>query len=481
MNFNTSCEIVALEWNGHTLTQHQLDCEVDKRAQWIISLGCSRIALLMDNCIEWVLFDLACLKLKVCLFPVPLYFSEQQLSYSLEQSGSEVLICGDSLHHNNPTQPSPFNNVSFLFTLTPTPTIPEGTIKITFTSGSTGNPKGVCLGIESIENVTNDLCQSIQIDNPIHLCLLPLPTLLENIAGVYGPLLANGKVVLAGESERGFSGSKLARPQQLLKLISEVQPNSIILVPELLMLLTMAAQQGWQVPRTLIYIAVGGAKVASELLETARNAGLPVYQGYGLSECSSVVAINRPNTPTSNSVGHLLPNQDVIIKNSEIIVKKNLFLGYVNDPQSFFPSEVKTGDLGYFEQEKLVINGRIKNLIINSFGRNISPEWIESTIMTTGCFSHVIVYGDSQPVCIALLVLLKEQNHQFIQQALDNVNASLPDYGQVKAWTIIPSLLTTPDLLTSTGKIKRDVIFEHYNAEINALYNNFEPKSLGIE
>lgn len=474
MRFNTSSEQVALEYHDQHLTQYQLDCEVAKRMEWLNTIGCSRVALLMDNCLEWVLFDLACLRLGICLFPVPLYFSKQQLRHSLHQSGSEILICNASLMIDLETQPSPFQKVNFVHTENPAPIIPDGTVKITFTSGSTGTPKGVCLGLESIENVTQDLCDCIQISHPVHLCLLPLSTLLENIAGIYAPLLAGGKVVLADESQRGFSGTQLSNPHQFLKLIEAVQPNSIILVPELLMLLTQSALQGWQVPTSLKYIAVGGAKVASELLAKARNAGLPVYQGYGLSECSSVVAINRPDTPTTQSVGRLLPHQKIRIEEDEIIVQKNLFLGYVNEPDSFFPTEFKTGDLGYFENDDLTINGRIKNLIINSFGRNISPEWIESTFMASGFFSQVIVFGDSKPACVALVVLSNKDSQSDLQSVIDKLNLSLPDYAQIKAWEIIQPLQTTPQLLTNTGKLKRSAIFEYYEKTLTQLYHHFE-------
>ncbi len=115
--------------------------------------------------------------------------------------------------------------------------MPTGTNKITFTSGSTGTPKGVCLSNESQWQVARSIDCAFQQDEVNHLCILPLSTLLENIAGIYAPLLHGGTVQLASASARGFEGSRLVNPQALLKLINDVQPTSIILVPDLLMVL----------------------------------------------------------------------------------------------------------------------------------------------------------------------------------------------------------------------------------------------------
>ena len=201
--------------------------------------------------------------------------------------------------------------------------IPATTQKVTFTSGSTGQPKGVCLSGVAQLQVAQSLVTRINIPAPRHLCLLPLPTLLENIAGVYAPLIAGGEVFIATEAARGFNGSRLESPGLLLSLISKVQPQTLILVPELLQLLIHACGQGWQPPACLQFIAVGGAKVAVDLLQQAAGCGLPVYQGYGLSECCSVVALSDvPALQASKlqlaQVGRVLPHLQVKIVNDEV-------------------------------------------------------------------------------------------------------------------------------------------------------------------
>lgn len=480
---------VALIQGEHHLTEIELAAQVKERKAWLAQLGVKSVAVLMDNCVEWVLFDLACMELNLCLLPLPTFFSPAQINHALTQAGIEYLI-SDSNNRTFDIQgesdatvawvPTSFSNVFYTKLLLNNHAIlPEGTAKITFTSGSTGAPKGVCLSKDSMFNVAKGLAEATGIDGPTHLCLLPLSTLLENIAGIYAPLLVNGRVVLASEEERGFVGSRLLHPERMLQLISNTQPNSIILVPELLMFLVGACASGWQAPTSLVYIAVGGAKVAPELLVKARALGLPVYQGYGLSECSSVVAINAPGSEPTDFVGKPLPGQSVTIENNQIVAHRNLFLGYVNDPDSFYPEKVYTGDLGELTDDGLAVSGRIKNLIINSFGRNINPEWVESALIATGLFSHVVVFGESQPACIALLALRDPALEPQVEAALMMINSSLPDYAQIKGWHLIPPLNTMPQLMTDTGKVKRNAVFEHYQPVIDDIYKSMKSLEKG--
>ena len=331
----------------------------------------------------------------------------------------------------------------------------------------------MCLSTQSQLNVAQSLVDAVAINKVRHLCLLPLATLLENIAGVYSPLLVGGTVVLANQTARGFSGSRLTNPQQLLGLISQQQPNSLILVPELLSLFVGACSQGWQPPKSLQFIAVGGGKVAADLLNKARALGLPVYQGYGLSECASVVALNTAKEEELSSAGKVLPHNQLRIEDNELIVTGNLFLGYLNQPESFYPSEVRTGDLVRLDGAFLTIEGRRKNLLINSFGRNISPEWVEAELMATGYFREVIVFGDERPTCVALLTPAQEGiSEQQIATCIELANQNLPDYAQVAHWiTLEQPLMSIAGLVTATGKPIRDKILTHFNEQINTLYN----------
>lgn len=449
------------------------------------------LVLWADNCIDWLLTDLACLQAQQVLIPAPLFASSQQLQHLLVSTGAGFLLTDQPIDlASAPWQElllvGQWRSLSIYQT---SPAVrhggfrmPAGCQKITFTSGSTGEPKGVCLSAASQLTVAQSLVSRIGLTTPRHLCLLPLSLLLENIAGVYAPLLAGGEVLLCRDQARGFAGSQLVQPQRLLALISQSQPDSLIVVPELLQLLVQAAQQGWPVPASLQFIAVGGAKVAVDMLREAAALRLPVYQGYGLSECGSVVALSTVSATQGSeqqlqSVGRVLPHLQVRIVDGEIMVKTP-FLGYLGQAGVSAADWVATGDLGNFnEQGELVISGRRKNLLINSFGRNISPEWVEAEL--TKCSkgnsvlaTQAIVLGDSRPYCVALLYANAAVSDAALADFVSRVNKTLPDYARVQAYHRLAQPLTQADgFLTSNGRPKRAVIHQAFSRQINDLYH----------
>ncbi|WP_111638694.1 AMP-binding protein [Marinomonas shanghaiensis] len=473
---------IALIQQDKQLTYQELTNAVSTRKNWLLAQQVSRVAIAMDNTIEWVLFDLACQAAEICCVPVPSFFSAQQTAHLLNESAIELMLTHTNNRLGNRSTPanpdttnSPFDGVDVTrLTVNHSPTIPAGTHKITFTSGTTGQPKGVCLSNEAQLNVARSIADAVALEEVRHLCLLPLATLLENIAGVYSPLLVGGTIILASQEERGFSGSRLTQPQQLLTLISQQQPTSLILVPELLSLFVGACLQGWKPPTSLRFIAVGGGKVAAGLVQKAHALGLPVYQGYGLSECASVVSLNTPAQQDQTSAGAVLPHNQLHIEQGELVITGNLFLGYLNQPDSFYPQEVRTGDLVSLNNSFLSIDGRQKNIIINSFGRNLSPEWVEAELMATGYFREALVFGDAQPYCGALLSpaaahVTEEQIHQVVSM----VNQYLPDYARVGTWLMLAQpLMTIPGMVTATGKPIRDKILAHFSDQIESLYTD---------
>jgi long-subunit acyl-CoA synthetase (AMP-forming) len=259
----------------------------------------------------------------------------------------------------------------------------------------------------------------------------------------------------------------------MLGLIQQIQPDTLILIPELLKLLVSAAKTGWQVPSSFKFIAVGGSKVGKALLKEAWSLGLPVYEGYGLSECASVVSLNNSAERRDGSCGKPLANVLVAVVDGEIQVTGNAMLGYVNQPETWYQESIKTGDLGHLDENGFVhLEGRNKNILISSYGRNISPEWPESELLANPMLQDVVVYGDARPYCVALISCRNPQlNNLLIQQWIDQVNNSLPDYAQIKAWhRLSQNLGAIPGLLTANGRPCREVIAEQFNNEISALY-----------
>lgn len=486
-------DVILLEGAGKVLSAAQLVMEVSRLAETLGDLQISALALWADNGPAWIVVDLACQLAGVRLVPLPLFFSSAQVQHGLLSAGVDALASDSSAIEEllpesikttiEKIDPTDSQCVGLtLYRLPPQSCqVPEGTGKITFTSGSTGEPKGVCLSSGHQLRVAQSLADILNLKAVRHLCLLPLSTLLENVAGVYAPLLSRGQVIAPSLKELGLQGSSKLDISALTSAFSRYQPETVILVPELLRALVLAAKVGWQPPDSLRFVAVGGARVAPDLIQDARACGLPVYEGYGLSECASVVSLNTPEHDLPGSAGLPLPHLKVVAEQGELLVFESGFLGYLNEPESWNRPPVATGDLGSLDADGFVrIEGRKGNRLISSFGRNISPEWVESELLVGSLLAQVVVVGDSRPFCSALLYPLSiDTSEQKIQGWLDAVNQRLPDYARVGEWLRLPRPLTFVDgFLTSNGRPRREEISKFYRAEIDALYKDQQESSL---
>ncbi len=440
------------------------------------------VGLYAGNSNNWLLFDFACQINGIVLVPLPTFFSDQQLVHAIETAGVGVLIHSENdrlsdLVHCVGGIPLVANLIGSSLAKPAPSQLPNKTAKITFTSGSTGQPKGVCLSNQQQFNVATAIQQSLNLTAGKHLSVLPFSTLLENTAGAYVTLLNGGCVVALPSEALGFNGSSQFDIAVFFEVLAEQQPVSLIILAELLMAIVSKVMMGWKLPTSIEMIAIGGSKVSSRLLQQAEALGLPVFEGYGLSECGSVVSLNIPGQRLIGSVGKPLKHVKVEINNDEVQVSGNSFLGYVNDLRSWGQLFVKTGDLGYVdEQGFLYINGRKKNVLISSFARNISPEWVESSVLSDPNINHCVVFGDNRPYCIALIWT---QNEWFkkadIEASVSMANQALPDYAQIKAWITLPTPLSyEAGTLTANGKPMRIKISEQYGEQINTLY--MEPK-----
>jgi long-subunit acyl-CoA synthetase (AMP-forming) len=472
---------IVLKSGALSLSRSDLRQQVEALASRLQVTGVSRIALYADNGMDWAIWDLACQLAELPAVPLPLFFSDEQIRHAISSSGVDAVIADRSLDAALPDaklDPA-FNPLmrgdARIYRLQPSQTtsLPPGTQKITFTSGTTGTPKGVCLSAGQQITLAISLMSAIDIDEPRHLCVLPLSTLLENLAGLYAPLTAGGTVIAPPLAEIGLSGSSGLDIGKLLACIQRYQPNSLILVPEMLNALTLAAAAGWQAPQSLRFVAVGGGKVSPDLLSRARNAGIPAYEGYGLSECSSVVCLNVPANDQVGSVGKPLPHVNVTTVNGEIVVTGSTFLGYANQPDSWGNDSVHTGDIGHIAEDGFVcVDGRLKHQLITSFGRNLSPEWVESELLSGPTLQQAIVIGDDRPFCVALVYPRDaSSSDQDMADWVNEVNLSLPDYARISRWYRLPTALSSRDgLLTDNGRPKRANIEHKYQLAIDDLY-----------
>lgn len=479
---------IALTSGNYRVTYSDLFAEVKQRTIWLREMKSKVVALHSGNTAEWVLIDLACQELGLVFIPLPAFFTANQIQGCLRRAGVDTLLSDkseipDLIDSQFSSRPY-FEHLASINAIhvwrnahARGADLPLATQKITFTSGSTGNPKGVCLSTEHQWRVAQSLADAIGIRYPKHLCLLPLSTLLENIAGVYTPLLCGGEVVIPSDHERGMLGSSGLDEHALLSCINRIKPHSLILVPQLLTLLVQACVKGWQSPETIKFIAVGGGKVSPQLIQQARQLGLPVYQGYGLSECGSVVALNTPAHDSVDSVGQVLPHCEVVIENNEIVVTGSTHLGYMEDSLTWYPEKVHTGDVGRLQNGFLSIDGREKNILITSFGRNVSPEWIESVLMAKPLFSQCVVLGDAKPFLVALVTAPMSVDDDVISSWVEYCNQTLPDYARVGDWLRTTDRELQP-CITANGRPQREQIKSQFNERLNQLYQNNDGTSL---
>ncbi len=466
---------IALDDGHQRLTYRDLHIRVLCMADWLGAQGVRVVALHGDNSIDWVVADLAAQVAGCVLVPLPPFFSDDQILHCVEDAGVDLLL----LAHAE-KQSVVLTNGFELAERCPLPclrafrreacssTRPEGTQKITYTSGSTGAPKGVCLSLEQQWRVAESLVERVGLAEPRHFCLLPLSTLLENIAGVYAPLLAGGRVCLAGAAQRGLSGSSGLDTQCLLDCLHQRQPTSLILLPQILGALVAAGSTGHRAPMSLEFVAVGGAPVSGELINQGRQLGWPVVQGYGLSECGSVVALATLDDDPE-SCGEPLPHLELAFDQGELVVKGASFLGYLADPESWYPPQVHTGDLVTLRNGLVNVTGRCKHVLITGFGRNISPEWVEKALTRRPLFSQCVVGGNDRDTLYALISAPAQISDEQITEHIAGVNATLPDYARIGHWQRLEPQQWAP-VMTANGKIRRLQIDRHFADEIASMY-----------
>lgn len=463
------------------------------------------IALSIENHPAWVVADIASAHAEIPVVPIPFFFTATQQLHAIEDAGVNCLITDRPAFYTALLiNQSVLSQREFViagktltqleFTSANNNALPAHTAKITYTSGTTGNPKGVCLGLSSILLVAESLRDAVNMHpDDVHLCILPLSTLLENIAGIYTTLLAGAKAVLLPGDSVGLNleknGANGLDAKKMLSALETSKASTSILTPELLLALTKTLEMASLQPGSMIkapahlrFLAVGGASTSPSLLERARLVGLPVYEGYGLSECCSVVALNTEQDNKIGSVGKLLPHARIkFSKEGEILAKGATLLGYTNnhlqpklsaklDQTSYYP----TGDIGRLDaQGYLYIIGRKKNIFITSFGRNVSPEWVERELTLSPYITQAILFGEAKPWNTLLITPNKaaEADARDIQAAIDHVNQNLPYYARVEKWLFTnESFSKANGELTNNGRLRRDVIWQHYQTQVNALY-----------
>ncbi|MCP5286083.1 MAG: AMP-binding protein [Burkholderiaceae bacterium] len=406
--------------------------------------GTRVLATMLDNGPEFITLDEAAAAAGVVHLPLPLFFTPAQVAHALQAAGADTMITADGVKRL-PFAPVP---------------LPPGTAKITFTSGTTGAPKGVCLTAGAMDAVADGLIAAMApLGITRHLNALPFAVLLENIAGLLAPRRHGVHVITLPLREVGLIGSSQFDPARLHAAVVAHAAESLILLPQMLRSwVAWLAATRQRAPASLKLVAVGGAAVGAPLVEAAWALGIPACEGYGLSEGASVQTLNLPGTQRAGSVGRALPHAQLRVNaHGEIEVAGSLFAGYLGSAEAV-PVWWPTGDLGHIDADGDVwIRGRRKHVLITAYGRNVSPEWVETALRSQPAVAQAVVFGDGQPALSA--VLWPTRDHADLQAAVDAANATLPDYARIARWT--PGRATfdaSAGLATTNGRPQRAAI-----------------------
>ncbi len=367
---------------------------------------------------------------------------------------------------------------------------------IIYTSGTTGLPKGVMLSHANLEASSHDW---ISLNGPmipeksVDLHWLPL----AHAFGIGAIMLGN---------RLGWE-SFFATPKNVLEKFSEIRPHTFLSVPAYWEKLYLSVQAAGgdsaafnQVTGgRLVFGLSGGAGLKKEIKEGFHELGLLVIEGYGLTECSPTLTMNRRDKFNFDTVGVPYPSVQIkLADDGEILAKgPNVFKGYFKNEEASkdaFDEEgwFKTGDVGRWTEDGfLKIIDRKKEILVTSGGKNVPPANIEHTFQDNPYIQHLVVYGDGKKFLTALVTLEEgpvrqalndpdtpwselqnsAETKKLVDEQIATGNQKLASYETIKKVWISPHPLTVEDnLLTSSFKIRRKAIYERYGAELEALY-----------
>ncbi len=388
---------------------------------------------------------------------------------------------------------------------------------IIYTSGTSGNPKGVILShggiLSNCEGAVELLETLIKKKDPVFLTWLPLSHSYEHTVQ-FIQIIVGAKVFYAESLEKLISNMSVAKPtimtavprfyqnlytkinlnfekqkglkkkiiNQTLKLGKKTLKKEELSFNEkiinFLCGLLVRKKIRNQFGGNLQAFVSGGGALDQNIGEFLNSIGLPTLQGYGLTEASPVVSCNLPDLIKVDSVGPpFRTNKVKIAQDGEILVRgENVMLGYWNlkdeTEKTIKDGWLHTGDIGEIDKNNyLKITDRKKDIIINLGGDNISPSKIENILCLNELIKQSFVYGDKKNYLVAIIVSEKEINKEKIKLIIENTNKSLTLVEKIKKFVLIHEEFTIENgMLTPTLKLKRKEIIQNYKQQLENLY-----------
>ena len=390
---------------------------------------------------------------------------------------------------------------------------------IIYTSGTSGNPKGVVLShggiLSNCEGALEVLNPLIKKKNPVFLTWLPLSHSYEHTVQ-FIQILIGAKIFYAESLEKLIPNMLIAKPSIMTavprfyqNLFTKININFNKEVGIKKFLITQTCKLGSKILKkeklnfrekilnffcnnlvrknvqkkfggNLQAFISGGSALDHKIGEFLNSIGLPTLQGYGLTEASPVVSCNLPDLVKVETVGpSFSTNQVKIAEDGEILIKgENVMLGYWNKKKEtneiIKDGWLHTGDIGKIDsQGYLQITDRKKDIIINLGGDNISPSKVENILCLNENIKQAFIYGDKKNYLVALIVTEKEIKNDVIKETLININKNLNLIEKIKKFVLIDKEFTIENrMLTPTLKLKRKEIIKNYKQDLENLYMN---------
>ncbi|TVS13651.1 MAG: long-chain fatty acid--CoA ligase [Wenzhouxiangella sp.] len=407
-----------------------------------------------------------------------------------------------------------------------------------YTSGTTGSPKGAMI---SHRNVLFTLSRGDQIldvqPGDEQLCFLPLSHILERVISVEMPIYKGTRVNFAESPETVFDNLREVSPhvftavprlwEKLYSAIMDqrreatafgrwafdqaVRAGQAVHAAEEASTVLRLRYAFWSLVvlknlRSLIGMGrirratTGAAPIAPELIQWFQAIGVPLYEGYGMTETTGIISVNTPARHRLGSVGAPLPETEVRIgEDGEILVRgAHIFEGYWQRPEQTAEAVrdgwLHTGDSGRLDEGLLTITGRIKDIIITAGGKNIAPAVIESRLKFSPFIADAVVIGDRRKYLTCLIMIDRDNVETWAQRRqvpfsdyrslcraeavqeligglVEEVNRHFAQVEQIKYFRLIDVLLTADDEeLTATMKLKRARVEQKYRALIESMY-----------
>ena len=491
-----------------------------------------RCALLAANSVRWAAVDLALMAEGAIVVPLYSRQAAAELAGMMKDCQPRFLFVGDTALGEGIAQAWPEAPFRVLFEYAlqrpaspglvpdfPNPRQDSDLVTIIYTSGTSGEPKGVCLNVGNITHMISCTTERLdQLMGETHEPDRVFHYLPFNFAASWIVLLTyltrESVLALSTDLNRLADEIRLASPHYFLNvptLLERVRrgvEESLSKRPAMIRSLFAKARDAWQrlhvgrgraldslwlaLGLKLIFgkikerfgghlrtLICGSAPLSPETQQFFLMLGIPVLQGYGLTETTGICTLDDPRLPVEPGyVGTAIPGIEMkLSENEEIVVRgPHIFPGYWNRPEEtarvLQDGWFHTGDQGEVNvRGNWRISGRIKNLIILNSGHNVAPEALEEKIaQLLPAVQQVVVVGNGRGYLCALVTGAVER--AAVQAVLDAVNPELPHYRQIRDFTVILEAFTIENgLLTVNGKLRRSAINARYASEINAMYD----------